>query len=194
MTQTLSPNGLCFSSEKRHSSQVYANDDTRLKKSVPPFAFSGQLSSIKAIPRTQRNDQYHERRIILEGGPSTQRKQERSVVCVVRKPSFVGNRKRMSIPDRSSRTPPRLQPFPETSSRSNPQPSISLAPLTHRILRVDVRPRLQQQFHHIKMTLVRNYVQRRDSTLRRVPPRQHLVSESHPGPCVRPLVFAPPWS
>jgi len=131
---------------------------------------------------------------MCKGDPATQRNQERSVVCVVHSPSFVGARKRLSIPDRSSRIPPRIPAFPETSSRSNPQPSISLAPLTHRILRVDVCPRLQQQFHHLKMTLQNSDVQRRHSFLRRVPPRQLPVPAPQPGPArVRSLVFTPPW-
>ena len=122
----------------------------------------------------------------------------------VRRASFAGVRRShaiicrrqralSSIPGRSSRTPPRLPAFPETSSRSNPKP-FQCTPI-HRSLCGDVRPRLQQQLHHLKMTMFRNDVQRRISTLRCAHSRQQPAPAPHPGPDrVRPFGFTSPWS
>jgi hypothetical protein len=73
--------------------------------------------------------------------------------------------------------------LPEISFRSNFQPSISHAPPTHRHrLRRHVRPRLQQQLHHLQMTPMRSEAQRGASILRRAHSRQQPAPAPHPGP------------
>ena len=60
--------------------------------------------------------------------------------------------------------------------------------------RVLVRPRLRQA-RHLQTTLARSDVQRRDSNLRRAPPRQCPTPAPHKGPAhVRPYELKKHWS
>jgi hypothetical protein len=93
--------------------------------------------------------------------------------------SNVGARKQSCIPGRWLCLTRRLSPFPEISALSQPVPLPPHPPLTHHVLRGDVRPRLDQRPHHLRMAVARSEVQRRVSILRRAP-------LSAPDPCAPP--------
>ena len=75
-----------------------------------------------------------------------------------------------------------LSPFPDTSSLSYPLPFTSHPPLTHLILRGNVRPLLHQETHHRIMPPLRSDEQRRVSILRRAPPASATHPYAPPGP------------